>query len=69
MCNMTIEQRLSNLENLVNALSKKIDRNNFYQSADTNGNRVGLSNTDVVVGKNSADIDYVAMMTDVELPN
>lgn len=62
---MNIEQRLSNLENLVNALSKKIDRNNFYQSADTNGNRVGLSNTDGNVEKNTADIDYIMIMEDL----
>lgn len=40
---MTIEQRLSNLENLVNALSKKIDNNKFYQQADINGARQNIS--------------------------
>lgn len=41
---MTIEQRLSNLENLVNALSKKIDNNKFYQQADINGARQSVNN-------------------------
>lgn len=41
---MTLEQRLSNLENLVDALSKKIDRNQFYTDADMNGNRQSISN-------------------------
>lgn len=41
---MTIEQRLSNLENLVNALSKKIDDNKFYQQADIDGTRQSVNN-------------------------
>lgn len=41
---MTIEKRLSNLENLVNALSKKIDSNKFYTDADVSGNRASISN-------------------------
>ena len=40
---MTIEQRLANLENLVNALSKKIDDNKFYQQADIDGTRQNIS--------------------------
>lgn len=40
---MTTEQRLSNLENLVNALSKKIDDNKFYQQADIDGTRQNIS--------------------------
>lgn len=39
---MTIEQRLSNLENLVFALSKRIDDILFYQSADNAGMRQGI---------------------------
>jgi hypothetical protein len=41
---MTMEQRLSNLENLVNALSKKIDDNKFYQQADIDGTRQSVNN-------------------------
>lgn len=41
---MTIEKRLSNLENLVNSLSKKIDNNKYYSDADMNGNRQSISN-------------------------
>lgn len=41
---MTIEQRLSNLEKLVNALSKKIDDNKFYQQADIDGTRQSVNN-------------------------
>lgn len=40
---MTIEQRLTNLEKLVNALSKKIDDNKFYQQADIDGARQNIS--------------------------
>lgn len=41
---MTIEKRLTNLENLVNALSKKIDDNKFYQQADIDGTRQSVNN-------------------------
>lgn len=41
---MTIEQRLSNLENLVHALSKKIDNNKFYTDADVSGTRASVDN-------------------------
>ena len=40
---MTIEQRLTNLEKLVNALSKKIDDNKFYQQADIDGARQNIN--------------------------
>lgn len=40
---MTTEQRLSNLENLVNALSKKIDEVRFYQQADIDGTRQSVN--------------------------
>lgn len=41
---ISIEQRLSNLENLVNALSQKIDNNKYYTDADMQGNRQSISN-------------------------
>lgn len=40
---ITIEQRLSNLENLVHALSQKIDNNKYYADADIQGNRQSIS--------------------------
>ena len=40
---LTIETRLSNLENLVNSLAKRIDGNKFYADADTQGNRQSIS--------------------------
>lgn len=40
---MDIEKRLSNLENLVNALSKKIDSIKYYTDADINGTRQSVS--------------------------
>ena len=36
--------RLSNLENLVHALSQKIDNNKYYTDADIAGNRQSISN-------------------------
>jgi hypothetical protein len=40
---MDILTRLENLENFVFALSEKIDRNQFYNNADTAGNRQSIS--------------------------
>lgn len=39
-----IETRVANLENLVHALSQKIDNNKYYTDADMNGNRQSISN-------------------------
>lgn len=41
---MDLEKRVSNLENLVHALSKEIQRNKFYQQADINGTRQSVNN-------------------------
>lgn len=41
---MDILTRLENLENFVFALSEKIDRNQFYNDADTAGARQSISN-------------------------
>lgn len=40
---MDIETRLTNLENLVNALIKRIDNDKFYTDADTQGIRKSVS--------------------------
>ena len=40
---MTVEKRIENLENLVDALSRKIDNIKFYQDADTAGVRQSVS--------------------------
>lgn len=61
---MTVEQRLSNLENLVNALSKKIDNNKFYTDADVNGNRKDVSENTNGVAENSGGIFDVAALAD-----
>ena len=62
---MDMEKRLKNLENLVNYLIKQINNLRFYTNADTEGNRVSLSNTDGNVEKNTADIDYIMIMEDL----
>lgn len=54
---MTVEQRLSNLENLVNALSKKIDNNKYYTDADINGNRKSVSDITPYTESKTAYID------------
>ena len=69
---MDLEKRLSNLENIVNALIKRIDLDKMYNNADLNGQRQSISNVDSNakdgITTNSANIDYVAMMVDVEIP-
>ena len=40
---LTVEQRLSNLENLVNHLSDMVTGNKIYTDADTQGNRQSIS--------------------------
>ena len=40
---MTLETRVANLENLVHALSQKIDNNKYYTDADMQGNRQSIS--------------------------
>lgn len=62
---MTVEQRLSNLENLATYLARKIDNNKYYTDADTQGNRIKVNSTDTNVEKNTADIDYIMMMEEL----
>ena len=62
-----IETRVANLENLVHALSQKIDNNKYYTDADMQGNRQSITTADGNIDQNTADIEYIAMMTDVDL--
>lgn len=62
---LKLEQRVKNLENLVFALSKKIDDNKFYTDADVNGNRQHISGNSKGIDQNTADIDYIMMMEDL----
>ena len=71
---MSIEERLSNLEKLVDSLIKRIDNDKFYDSADkagirqTEGNHGEAIQTNTEdISQNSADIDYIAMETGVDL--
>ena len=71
---MSIEERLSNLEKLVDSLIKRIDNDKFYDSADkmgirqTEGNHgeaIAVNSADIE--KNSADIEYIAIMSDIDI--
>ena len=64
---MTTEKRLENLEKLVNALSKKIDNFNYYQTAAINGCRHSDSEMKNTADQDRADIDFIAMETGVDL--
>lgn len=63
---MTIEQRLENLERLVNALSKKIDNQKFYADADMSGVRKGVADaTPFTYSKMVGIQDTECVFTDV----
>lgn len=64
--------RLTNVENTLNALIKSLNLKQMYSEADTNGVKQNINNVDTNakegINTNSANIDYVAMMCDVEIP-
>lgn len=67
---LTVEQRLSNLENLVHALSHKIDNNKYYTDADMQGNRQSISNVTPYTETKTAYIgDTDIYFTNVPLGN
>ena len=65
---MTLEKRLLNLENLVNALSKRIDNLNFYTNADINGTRQSVSEITPYTETKTAYIDDTSI-TFNNIPN
>lgn len=64
--------RLTNVENTLSALIKSLNMKQMYSEADTNGVKQNINNVDTNakegINTNSANIDYVAMMCDVEIP-
>ena len=64
--------RLTNVENTLSALIKSLNLKQMYSEADTNGVKQNINNVDTNakegINTNSANIDYVAMMCDVEIP-
>ena len=54
---MDIETRLTNLENLVNSLIKRIDREKYYSDADTAGIRQSVSDITPYTESKTAYID------------
>lgn len=54
---MTIEQRLTNLENLVNALVKSRANDKMYTDADINGTRKSISDITPITFTKMAYID------------
>ena len=61
---LTTEQRLSNLESLVNYLSKQITQTKGYAEADTVSERIGISNNTTGVSDNELAICDVADLAD-----
>lgn len=56
---MTIEERLTNLENLVYALIKRVDNDKFYNEADKSGIRQTESQHLEMINDNSNDVSDV----------
>lgn len=54
---MDIEKRLDNLEKLVNALIKRIDKDKYYSDADTAGIRQSVSDVTPYTESKTAYID------------
>ena len=65
---MDLETRVANLENLVGALIKRIDNDKFYANADTSALRQTDGTQANDIDRNSADIDYIAMMSEIDIP-
>lgn len=63
---MTVEQRLTNLENLVNALVKSRANDKIYTDADINGTRQSVANITPITFIKTAYIDDTEVVfTDV----
>ena len=64
--------RLTIPEHNFDALVKTLNLQKMYSEADTNGVKQNINNVDTNakegINANSANIDYVAMMCDVEIP-
>ena len=56
---MTTEERLTNLENLVYSLIKKVDNDKFYNEADKGGIRQTESQHLEMINDNSNDVSDV----------
>ena len=61
---MDIEKRLANLENLVNALIKRINNDKFYSNADTTSEKIGISTNAMGVEENGLGILDIADLSD-----
>lgn len=67
---MDIEKRLTNLENLVNSLIKRINNDKFYSDADTAGIRQSVSNiTPYTVSKTAYILDTEIVFNSVPQGN
>ena len=67
---MTIEERLTNLESLVNSLIKRIDKEKYYSDADSAGIRQSVSNiTPYTVSKTAYILDTEIVFNSVPQGN
>jgi len=53
---MNIDERVSKLEKLVNALIKRTDLDKFYQNADIEAERKGINDNTEAINDNTASI-------------
>ena len=61
---MDLEKRITNLENLVASLIKKINNDKFYNNADKDGIRHSATDADL---QRQSDIDFIAMEAGIDL--
>lgn len=61
---MDLEKRITNLENLVASLIKRINNDKFYDEADKSGIRYTETENNL---QRQADIDYIAMEAGIDL--
>ncbi len=70
MADLASEVKL--IRNMLTAFINQYNLDKGYTKADTNGVRQNINNVDTNakegINTNSANIDYVAMMCDVEIP-
>lgn len=69
---MNLEKEVTELKKLVLSFINQYNIDKGYTKADTNGVKQNINNVDTNakegINTNSANIDYVAMMCDVEIP-
>lgn len=62
---ISLETRLTNVENMLRALISKIDNDKLYQGYNDDALRTTDSNQEKNIAQNTADVDYIKIMEDL----